>query len=61
MFIRLWLYKNHYNLISVDLSRQKELEADLKGFQQIEFVGKIFSKTCSKRIIKSDKLSRNES
>ena len=39
MFIRLWFYKNHYRLIAVDLSRQKELDADPKAIQQIEFVG----------------------
>ena len=33
--------KNHYRLIVVDLSRQKEVDADLKGIQQIEFVGKL--------------------
>ena len=33
--------KNHYRLIAVDLSRQKELDADLKVIQQIEFVGKL--------------------
>ena len=31
--------KNHYRLIAVDLSREKELEADLKAIQHIEFVG----------------------
>ena len=31
--------KCHYRLIVVDLSRQKELDADLKAIQQIEFVG----------------------
>ena len=31
--------KNHYNLIAVDLSRQKESDADPKAIQQIEFVG----------------------
>ena len=30
--------KNHYRLIAVDLSRQKELDADPKGIQQIELV-----------------------
>ena len=30
--------KNHYRLIAVDLSRQKELDADPKAIQQIEFV-----------------------
>ena len=31
--------KNHYRLIAVDLSRQKELDVDPKAIQQIEFVG----------------------
>ena len=30
--------KNHYRLIAVDLSRQRELDADSKAIQQIEFV-----------------------
>ena len=30
--------KNHYRLIAVDLSRQKELDADSKVIQQIEFI-----------------------
>ena len=30
--------KNHYWLIAVDLSRQKELDADSKPIQQIESV-----------------------
>ena len=29
--IRLWLYKNHYRLIAVDLSTQKELDANPKS------------------------------
>ena len=33
--------KNHYRLIAFDLSRQKELDADLKAIQQIEFVGQL--------------------
>ena len=33
--------KNHYKLIAVDLSRQKELDADPKVIQQIEFVGQL--------------------
>ena len=33
--------KNHSRLIAVDLSRQKELDADLKAIQQIEFVGQL--------------------
>ena len=31
--------KNHYRLIAVALSRQKELDDDPKAIQQIEFVG----------------------
>ena len=33
--------KKHYRLIAVDLSRQKELDADLKAIPQIEFVGQL--------------------
>ena len=31
--------KNHYQLIAVDLSKQKELDADPRAIQQIEFYG----------------------
>ena len=41
MFIRLRLYQNHYRLIAVDLSRQKELDAGPKAIQRIEFVGQL--------------------
>ena len=30
--------KNHYSLIAVDLSRQKELNADPKTIEKIEFI-----------------------
>ena len=30
--------KNHYRLIAVDLSRQKELDANPKAIEQIEFL-----------------------
>ena len=33
--------KNHYRLITVVLSGQKELDADPKAIQQIEFVGQL--------------------
>ena len=33
--------KNHYRLTGVDLSRQKELEADPKAIRQIDFVGQL--------------------
>ena len=37
--------KNNYRLIAVDLSRQKELDADPKAIEQIEFVGKLKNQT----------------
>ena len=33
--------KNHHKLIAIDLSRQKELDANPKAIQQIEFTGKL--------------------
>ena len=33
--------KKHYRLTAVDLSRQRELDADLKAIQQIELVGQL--------------------
>ena len=33
--------KNHYRLIAVDVSRQKELDVDPKTIQQIEFFGQL--------------------
>ena len=30
-------FKYHYQLIAVDLSKQKELDADLRAIQQIKF------------------------
>ena len=41
MFIRIWLYKNYYRLIAIDLSRKKKLNADPKATEQIEFVGQL--------------------
>ena len=34
-------FKYYYQLIAVDLSKQKELDADLRAIQQIEFYGKL--------------------
>ena len=39
--IRLWFHQNHYRLITVDLSGQKELDADPKAIQQREFIGQL--------------------
>ena len=33
--------KNHYRLMAADLSRKKELDADPKAIEQIEFVGQL--------------------
>ena len=41
MFIRLWLYQKLLESMTVDLSRWKELDADPKAIQQIEFVGQL--------------------
>ena len=32
-------FKDHYNLIAIDLSKQKELDTDSRGIQHIEFYG----------------------
>ena len=34
-------FNDHYQLIAVDLSKQKELDADPKAIQQIEFYGNL--------------------
>ena len=34
-------FKDHYQLIAVDLSKQKELDTEPKANQQIEFYGKL--------------------
>ena len=38
-------FKDHYNLIAVDLSKQKELDADSRAIQQIEFYGMLKTKS----------------
>ena len=42
-------FKDHYQLIAVDLSKQKELDADSRAIQQIEFHGmlKTNSQACT--------------
>ena len=37
-------FKDHYQLIAVDLSKQKELDADSRAIQQIEFYGMLNTK-----------------
>ena len=38
-------FKNSYQLIAIDLSKQKELDADLRAIQQIEFYGMLTTKS----------------
>ena len=38
-------FKGHYQLIVVDLSKQKELDADPRVIKQIEFCGMLGTKT----------------
>ena len=42
-------FKDHYNLIAVDLSKKKELDADSRAMQHIEFYGilKTNSQVCA--------------
>ena len=42
-------FKDHYNVIVIDLSKQKELDADSKVIKQIEFYGmlKTNSQVCT--------------
>ena len=34
-------FKQHYQMISIDLSKQEVLDANLKGMQQIKFNGNL--------------------
>ena len=38
-------FKDHYNLTAVDLSKQKELDADSRAIQQIELYGMLQTKS----------------
>ena len=42
-------FKDHYNLIAIDLSKQKELDADSRAVQQVQFYGmlKTNSQVCT--------------
>ena len=44
-----WYFKDHYNLIAAHRSKQKELDADSRAIQQIEFYGilKTNSQVCT--------------
>ena len=43
--------KNHYQLIAVDQSKQKELDADPRAIQQIEFYSMLSNRVLSKETI----------
>ena len=45
MFVRLSVFKDHYQLIAVGLSKQKELDAGSRAIQQIEFYGMLKTKS----------------
>ena len=41
MFVGLGLHQNSHGFMAVELSREKELDSDPKGIQQITFVGQL--------------------
>ena len=49
MFVDYQYFKDHYNLIAVDLRKQKKLDPDSSAIQQIEFYGmlKTNSQVCT--------------
>ena len=48
-------FKDHYNLIAVDLSKQKELDADSRAIQQIEFYGMLKTNSQVCRVLDKSK------
>ena len=48
-------FKDHYQLIAVDLSKQKELDADSRAIQQIEFYGMLKTNSQVSRILEKSK------
>ena len=47
--------KDHYQSVAVDISKQKELDADPRAIQQIEFYGKLGTKSQVCTILKESK------
>ena len=47
--------KNYYQLIAVDLSKQKELDTDLRDIQQIEFYGMLKANSQAYKILEKSK------
>ena len=48
-------FKDHYQLIALDLSKQKELDADTRAIQQIEFYEKLGTNSQVCEVLKKSK------
>ena len=48
-------FKDHYQLVAVDLSKQKELDADPRAIQQIEFYGELDTNSQIRTILETTK------
>ena len=48
-------FKDHYQLIAVDLSKQKELHADPRAIQQIRFYGMLDTNSQVCKILEKSK------
>ena len=50
-----YYFLKHYQLIAVDLSKQKELDADPRAIQQIEFCGKLGTNSQVRTVLEKSK------
>ena len=48
-------FKEHYKMIAIDLSKQQELDSDLKSIQQINFTGNLENQSITFFTIEEDK------
>ena len=48
-------FKDHYQLIAVDLSKQNELDADPRAIHKIEFYGKLESNSQVRKVLEKSK------
>ena len=48
-------FKRDYKIIAVDLSKQKELDADLRAIQQIEFTGTVANSSSVMTVLEESK------
>ena len=51
MFVRLSVHKDHYQLIAIDLSKQKEFDADSRTIQQIECCGMLQNNSRVRKVL----------